>query len=431
MGRRAEGADAGRGDEGSRRRPGRDPPVAGRRRPGTVSIALGLCGLLSLFLPACDVSVGVGTGPDDGGEDGGDPDGVFWTAVEAGPGFTCGLDAGGFAHCWGTDSLGTLGDGIAGGDRSRPESVVGDLRFTDLVAGAGHVCGLTSGGEAWCWGDNRLGQLGVSGGSQLCRHADGTYACRPSPARAAGPLRFRSLTAGGAHTCGLTDDTILYCWGSNRAGQLGVGSFGGSTSRALRVGIGYRLVAAGGGHTCAVTALRDVLCWGANARGQLGDGTRLPSSGPGVVTIRGAEDVAAGPAQSCVRAPATCWGGNDLGQLGIGRTGDTSLPRRVDASLDVVALSLGRRHGCGRTEEGVTLCWGSAAEGALGDGRFEGIAASPVPVAGGHRFVDVAAGDGHACGVDLGGAAWCWGSNRRGQLGDGTRTPSSRPAPVR
>lgn len=413
----------------------RTPPVEAREHPGggirkqgpVAAAAFGTWTVLSVLLAGCDVSLRVGTGPDDGG--GGDGS-VVWTRVAAGPGFTCGLDRVGAAHCWGSDSLGTLGDGVAGGDRIRPQPVLGRLRFTDLVAGAGHVCGLTAGGGAWCWGDNRFGQLGASGGSQLCRHADGTFVCRPSPVRAARTLLFRTLTAGGAHTCGITGEGVLYCWGSNRAGQLGIGSFGGATSEARRVGAGYGLVAAGGAHTCAVTAFRDVLCWGANARGQLGDGTRLPASGPAVVTIRGAEDVSAGPAQTCVRAPATCWGGNDVGQLGIGRTGDTPLPRRVDTSRELVAVSPGERTGCGRAADGAALCWGSAADGALGNGRLEGVAASPVLVAGGHRFVDVAVGDGHGCGVDPVGGAWCWGANRRGQLGDGTRTPRSRPVPV-
>lgn len=392
------------------------------------SVALGPWAALFLLLAGCDGSIRGFTGPGDGGEDGGDGGDVTWSAVAAGPGFTCGLDRSGRARCWGADSLGTLGDGSVGGVRSHPLPVAGTLRFTELVAGAGHACGLTEAGEAWCWGDNRFGQLGVSGGSALCRHADGTFPCRPTPARAARPLRFQALTAGGGHTCGLTEETALYCWGSNRAGQLGIGTFGGATSTPHRVGSGVRLVAAGGVHTCAVTALRDVLCWGGNVRGQLGDGSRLPASGPRFVTIRGAEDVAAGPVQTCVRAPATCWGGNELGQLGIGRVGDTSLPRRVDTSLDLASLSLGARHGCGRSGEDVPLCWGSAEGGALGDGRVEGTASSPVRVAGEHRFIDVAAGDGHACGVDRGGGAWCWGENRRGQLGDGTR--SSRPRPV-
>jgi alpha-tubulin suppressor-like RCC1 family protein len=46
------------------------------------------------------------------------------------------------------------------------------LTFTALRAGAYHVCGLTSNGSAYCWGDNESGQLG-----------DGSYkpSAKPTP----------------------------------------------------------------------------------------------------------------------------------------------------------------------------------------------------------------------------------------------------------
>jgi alpha-tubulin suppressor-like RCC1 family protein len=40
-----------------------------------------------------------------------------------------------------------------------------------------------------------------------------------------GARTFRSVSAGGRHTCGITTDGALYCWGANWAGQLGTGSY--------------------------------------------------------------------------------------------------------------------------------------------------------------------------------------------------------------
>ena len=76
--------------------------------------------------------------------------------------------------------------------------------LTAVTVGTVHVCGLTSGGEAYCWGWNRDGQLG-----------DSTTTSRAVPVRVTGGKTFAALAAGGAHTCGLTDDGTAWCWGFN------------------------------------------------------------------------------------------------------------------------------------------------------------------------------------------------------------------------
>ncbi len=77
----------------------------------------------------------------------------------------------------------------------------------------GHTCGLTSAGEAFCWGDNDVGAIG-----------DGTTGGRRMPVAVAGGHRFASISAGLRHTCGRRMDGTVYCWGSGRTGQLGTNS---------------------------------------------------------------------------------------------------------------------------------------------------------------------------------------------------------------
>ncbi|MCH7475509.1 MAG: hypothetical protein IIA27_12650, partial [Gemmatimonadetes bacterium] len=85
-----------------------------------------------------------------------------------------------------------------------------DQALTVVSAGLAHSCGLTAAGQAFCWGWNRDGQLG-----------DGGNASRSSPVSVQGGLTFESIAAGGGHTCGLVAGGAAYCWGQSAGGVLG------------------------------------------------------------------------------------------------------------------------------------------------------------------------------------------------------------------
>lgn len=104
--------------------------------------------------------------------------------------------------------------GSLSGSTSAPFDVV--LTFASVSAGQDHTCGLTSGGDAYCWASNANGQLG-----------DGTTTSSVTPVVVAGVL-FASVTAGGDHTCGVTTAGDAYCWGRNADGQLADGTTGSS-----------------------------------------------------------------------------------------------------------------------------------------------------------------------------------------------------------
>jgi alpha-tubulin suppressor-like RCC1 family protein len=95
--------------------------------------------------------------------------------------------------------------------------VSGGHAFQILTAGGSHTCGLTSAGEAYCWGDNSSGQAGQTAASAAVLY---------TPTKVAGGLTFSAISAGGSHTCGLAAG-IMYCWGDNTTGQVGIppGSF--------------------------------------------------------------------------------------------------------------------------------------------------------------------------------------------------------------
>jgi len=360
-------------------------------------------------------------------------DTLSFATVSVGGIHTCGITAGGVAYCWGWNSRGQLGDGTSATERSRPVRVAGDVRFTAVSAGDRYTCAVTATGAAYCWGLNGWGQLG-----------DGTEVDQSSPVPVTGGMRFRAVSAGFRHTCGIIAGDgggAAYCWGLNGAGQLGDGTLTDHSSPVLVAGgMTFVAVSAGDFHTCGVTAAGAAYCWGGNGDGQLGDGTTTSRSSPvrvkGDVTFTA---VSLGGFHTCgitAGGVAYCWGANgDEHPLGDGTTKSRSTPVRVAGDVTYTMLSAGFLHTCGVTAEGAAYCWGLNNQGQLGDGTTTS-RSRPVRVRGDVRFVAVEAGGSgqalgfHTCGVTAAGAAYCWGQNARGQVGDGTTSDRSSPVPV-
>ena len=346
---------------------------------------------------------------------------------------TCALLDTGRVKCWGANLIAELGDGTIT-TRTSPVDVcqVYDEALeqcdtplssvTAIAAGTFHNCALTEEATVFCWGRNTHGQLGaVSDGK--CSFGGGPFPlalegpnpelCSTTALEVAGLTDVVAVDAGGNHTCAVTIEGRVKCWGANLNRELGTPT----TEICLEVGVvpvdcstapvdvclaydeaaaqcdellAATAVATGGSHTCAVTAAGGAMCWGANFNGALGDGTGLgdvfPPSSPPVDVVgltQGIAQIAVGTWTSCaVTAEALlfCWGGNEQGQLGDGtggRSGDRSLvPVSVcedavcDAPLaNVVAVSVGF-HTCALLEEASVRCWGSNTWGQLGDGTI-------------------------------------------------------------
>jgi len=238
------------------------------------------------------------------------------SAGGVGPSHACDVSTSGAAYCWGQDGWGQLGDSAFGSaGKSEPVAVAGGLTFTTISAGGLHTCGVTGSGAAYCWGDNRQGQVGDGSST--------TFWIYPVPV--AGGISFTTITAGRAHTCALTTDGTAYCWGSNTSGQLGDGS-GAQQGTPVPVagGLSFATISAGSEHTCGVTTSGEAYCWGANPDGRLGDGTTVQRAT--AVPVAGGlrfSTISAGGAHTCGMTSergAYCWGGNGTGQLGDGTT---------------------------------------------------------------------------------------------------------------
>jgi alpha-tubulin suppressor-like RCC1 family protein len=252
-----------------------------------------------------------------------------------------------FVGCWGSNQFGSVGDGTTT-DRSLPVAVVSGGTGVAVSGGGGHTCALVPTGMSsspsftlWCWGNNVDDALGVGPGP-------GAMSTSPVqvPIPNGGPSGSTiGLGVGVDHTCIVTADKTLWCWGLNDHGQLGDGTTMSSDAPVQVVGLTnlYGVwVSPSGGFTCAVTvgpsgtaSSTNAYCWGRNDRGQVGDGTTTDRTIPTVLSgLGGVGILSAGMDHSCAyffgTGPGTdrvaCWGANDRGQVGDATTTDRHAP---------------------------------------------------------------------------------------------------------
>jgi alpha-tubulin suppressor-like RCC1 family protein len=260
-----------------------------------------------------------------------------------------------------------------------------------LSAGSLHTCMVTdlfTSGAIMCWGAANVGQVGNDSisitsypfgtGFSTCQSHEWwdngfvSISCLHEPYFVATAIQFSSVSAGWSepalvrgggnaaagqfesHTCALSVDSLAYCWGMNRSGQIGSSYVDPSLCR--------------WGDTTNPAAITDAVpC------------SRLPTA---VQTAVKFAAIGAGARHTCALGALDslvyCWGANDVGQLGTGSTGASrSAPQIIDAPPGVrfTKLSVGALHTCAITsQDGAIYCWGQGVDGQLGAG---GTANSP------------------------------------------------------
>jgi alpha-tubulin suppressor-like RCC1 family protein len=412
-------------------------------------------------------------------------------AISAGSDHSCALRSGGRLWCWGSNGNGALGDGSRSvALQPLPVPATGPS-IHEVAPGASHTCVRPADGPVRCWGGNSSGQLGD--GTVLQRLQPTPVAAPWQSARVLVAGGDSTCVIGGQvpdpDRRGAVSDP-LYCWGNNSTGQLGVGGtldqlapvlvtsasdsvtaigLGGSHACLAYGGTGFRLcsgsntagqacrgdlvqrdlflgcdaplsqvvaVHSGASFGCALTAAGAVHCWGSNVFGQLGNGGGGNSANPVPVAGLGAGvvEIVAGREFGCARLAAggvQCWGRGNFGQLGNGAVDDAPTPTAVTGlASGVAALAAGDNFACARLDTGAVRCWGRNLRGQVGDGTSSD-RLTPTPVSGlGGGVQAVAAGAEHACAVMASGPMRCWGSDSRGQLGQGTAGNRALPAPV-
>lgn len=190
--------------------------------------------------------------------------------ISAAGSVTCAIGQSGAVYCWGAGYL--IGDGT-GEDSPVPVIVetVGN-QTSQISSGLGHCCAVDETEDAYCWGLNDFGKLG-----------DGTEDDSYTPTQVLDSTGFQRIEAGGVHTCAITTDERVKCWGDNTHYELGNETLGeNSTTPQYVIGIEETVtgLSSGTNHSCAITTDGRIQCWGRNNNGQLGDGTEIDSAVP-------------------------------------------------------------------------------------------------------------------------------------------------------
>ena len=373
--------------------------------------------------------------------------------VVAGSNFSCALDAGGVAYCWGDSGDAQTGTGeVSVFDPVPPTAVDTDETFVELAAAAATACGLTADGSIFCWGADGEGQAGDGDGSIYDCGAGGGKPCARTPVAVDSDEVFTAIDGGGSTFCALNQSSEIFCWGPVNAFDA-ESTYESPTlvdklCQPEDVGIDYTaewdaltlvdLNVVDEGNMCVVADNATIWCDRFNTANDCwqklgtslvdglayetfehGDISGCGFSTDGILYCRGRETAALGHVyedNSTHGVPVA--GGHDFGLVSV--AGETA---------------------CALTLDGKAYCWGWNRAGQLGTGDMPecdvhnwSCSVEPVAVAGDHTFYSIDMSADHVCAIATDGTPYCWGDNEMGATGqdamtETVTTPAAAPLP--
>ena len=248
-----------------------------------------------------------------------------------------------------------------------------EVRWSQVAAGNLHSCGITTEGEVHCWGSSRVRSAIQIPIGILARQQDPEM---PNP-------RFYKVAVGDAHTCVLEHE-------ANVDATTGAVNMGNTEIRAGQIAAG------------------SIVCWGDNSSDQ----TDVPGDPHPAYRAPRPNDPSAGA------------GGVAASTSGdIGGSDSDGAPESKYLYVDVTA---GNKHTCAVRTSGIVDCWGSNSRGQINvpqqlrlvpveepqqavidsNGKLTTLA----PVRAG-RFHSIEAGENYTCAINAEGGALCWGAS--------------------
>ncbi|GAB3280418.1 hypothetical protein GCM10027589_07340 [Actinocorallia lasiicapitis] len=349
--------------------------------------------------------------------------------IAGGERFTVEVKNNGTVWAWGHNNVGQLGNGgtIDSNVPAQVSGLTGVNRGPGAVAaGPNHALAVKADGTVWAWGENSSGQLG-----------DGTTTTRTTPVQVPGLTNVVAVATSNAFSLALKSDGTVWAWGANLAGGLGDGT---TTSRLVAGQVpgltGVRTISSNANHAAAVLSDGTVRTWGMIMYNSTGVMTTTP------VQVAGLTEVATWPGAlatgdshtTIVKTDGTVWswGSNTGGELGNGTTTDigATAPAKATGLSGVVAVGSTDHTGFAVRADGTVASWGANSDGQLGTGALGPANGTPTTIPALTGIGGVTGGAYHVVALRSNGTTYAWGSNYRGQLGDGTNTSHYTAAPV-
>ena len=312
--------------------------------------------------------------------------------------------------------FGTCTTGCHGGGTTPEVGVLG-LSAVQISAGSDHVYALKADGTLVGWGvsgDGRLKtpRLLVWRGNDQDGNGWADYEGNRGLVKQ-DPVRWSQVAAGNLHTCAVTTEGEVYCWGDNDRNQteIPIGLLGDQWARQIP-DPRFTKIVAGGYHTCVLEAetvisvtpmypgapdtipAGSIVCWGDNSAGQINVpgapadeyGNPLPS------------DYRAGLGGTAARANGDLGSANSSGRM-------------------YVDVSAGANHTCAVRTTGIVDCWGSNSHGQIRvPMQLRTVQPALVSMSGrlvrSGQFHSIEAGENFTCAINRDGGALCWGSNK-------------------
>jgi alpha-tubulin suppressor-like RCC1 family protein len=247
-------------------------------------------------------------------------------------------------------------------------------------------------------------------------------------------MSLQRLSQGENHLCRRDKAGTLWCWGNNLKGQLANPQFAlQPVPQAIPFRRPFSMMEGGADHSCGLLTSGQIECWGDPAMGVMGDGNSSAQPDTRPITVPGLSNIvriSSGFDGMCALDAAGkvfCWGAvgrsNSRQRIRVFRT--YSRPEPMPLPEPAIHLGFGVHHACAVGASGAAYCWGFNGMGALGDGsvedRMQPVRVLQLP----EKLASITPGYLQTCAIAVSKRIYCWGGNQQNQLGDGLPNPNT------